>query len=182
MSLSSVEVGLHRLRRRNLERLCPFCFRESVVGGTCTSCGAERDAPSLPLEVAFESQSPTSLLHPGHMLGSQIDYDAVARSYGFSNRGMVLERKIQRQIAVPLLDGVRSDIGNALNGDATPELQDEAGRLAIKEVAEFLSAYPSLRTSKLARRALVANVLRRLRMLHPNLRMLTPLQGGDGYE
>jgi hypothetical protein len=103
------------------------------------------------------------------MLGSVTDYKEVAKAYGFSNQGFVLKRKMDRQTEIPLLDAVRSDVANALDGGSRPEITEEAGRLCVKEWREFQARYPKMATSKLARRQLTENVLSRLWLLHPEL-------------
>ena len=166
----NVREAFWRLRRNpDLARICPECWTGRLVGGVCQSCGFEPFEPVLPRDIMRDSQHPTNSLHPGSMLGSVTDYQAVAKSYGFSNQGFVLKRKMDRQIETPLLDMVRSDVANSLDGGATPEIAEEAGRLCIKEWREFNSRYPKMATSKLARRQLAENVLARLALLHPGL-------------
>ena len=164
-----VRVALWDLRRRDLSRTCPECFRPSLSGGVCRSCGFEPYEPVLPDIVMADSQHPTNRLHPGGMLGSVTDYQEVAKAYGFSNQGFVLKRKMDRQIETPLLDSVRSDVANSLDGGATPEITEEAGKLCMKEWREFQARYPKMASSKLARRQLAENVLARLRLIHPGL-------------
>ncbi len=107
------------------------------------------------------------------------DYKEVGKAYGWSNQGFVLQRKLDRQIETPLLDAIRSDVANALDGGSRPEITEEAGRLCVKEWREFQARYPKMATSKLARKQLTENVLARLRLLHPGLgvRLL-----GENYE
>ena len=78
---------------------------------------------------------------------------------------------MEREIETPLLDMVRSDVANALDGGANPELTEEAGRLCVKAWREFQAGFPLMVTSKLARRQLAENVLARLRLLHPGLKV-----------
>ena len=169
LSPGNVREALWELRRRDLSRTCPECFGPLLVGGVCQGCGFEPFEPILPVDIMPNSQHPTNSLHPGSMLGSVTDYKEVAKSYGFSNQGFVLKRKMDRQIETPLLDAIRSDVANALDGGSRPEITEEAGRLVLKEVAEFKARYPRMSTSKLARRQLAENVLTRLRLLHPGL-------------
>ena len=169
LSPGNVREALWELRRRDMARVCPECWTGQLVGGVCRCCGFEPFEPVLPADVMPDSQHPTNSLHPGNMLGSETDYQAVAKSYGFSNQGFVLKRKMDRQNETPLLDTVRSDVANSLDGGATPEITEEAGRLCIKEWREFNARYPRMSSSKLARRQLTENVLSRLRLLHPGL-------------
>ena len=169
LSPGNVREALWELRRRDMSRVCPECWTGQLVGGVCQKCGFEPFEPVLPVEVMPDSQHPSNALHPGNMLGSVTDYKEVGKAYGWSNQGFVLKRKIDRQIETPLLDTVRSDVANSLNGSATPEITEEAGKLCIKEWREFNARYPRMSTSKLARRQLAENVLTRLRLLHPGL-------------
>ena len=169
LSPGNVREALWELRRRDLSRTCPECFGPLLVGGVCQKCGFEPFEPVLPVEVMPDSQHPSNALHPGNMLGSSIDYKEIAKAYGWSNQGFVLQRKMDRQIETPLLDVIRSDVANALDGGTKPEITEEAGRLCIKEWREFQARYPRMSSSKLARRQLTENVLGRLWLLHPEL-------------
>lgn len=177
---SNVYEAVWRIRKRDLARTCPECFRPSLSGGACLNCGFEPLEATLQSVVIPDSQHPTNHLHPGNMLGSVTDYKEVAKAYGLSNKGFVLKRKIDRQVETPLLDAVRSDVANCLDGRASPEIMEEAGRLAIKEWKEFQAGYPKMARSNLARRQLVERVLARLKLVHPwlNLRVLE----GAGHE
>lgn len=176
LSPGNVREAIYELRRRDPGRLCPACFKPEVYQGVCHACGVERDAPNVPLEVRGDYQSPTNHLHAGNLLGSVTDYD----SLGFSNSGLVMRRRMERGVEDGLVVGVKSDVMNWLKDRYPDELvTDEAGRLAIKEVAEFRSRYPSLALSKNLRRQLAENVMERMRMLHPQLRHVTPLVGAQ---
>ena len=179
LTRSNVYEAVWRLRKKDLTRTCPECFRPSLSGGACLNCGFEPFEPVPPSDVVPGSQHPTNHLHPGNMLGSVTDYNEVAKAYGLSNWGFVLKRKVDRQVETPLLDAVRSDVANCLDGGASPEVMEEAGRLAVKEWREFQAGYPKMARSKLARRQLAERVLARLRLVHPglNLRVLE----GDGH-
>ncbi len=172
MSEPNVRGAFHRLRQRDLSRYCPECFRPKLLNGVCENCGFEPEAPLYPQEVLTDSQSSTNNLHPGNELGTEVDY----LSLGFVNHGLILKRRIERGIEDPLIVGVKSDIENELKrfypSDA---ITDEAGRLAIKEVLEFRARYPGLATSKNVRKQLAENAINRLRLLHPQLRHVTPL-------
>lgn len=167
LSPGNVREAVWRLRQKDLSKACPECFRPLLVGGVCRGCGFEPFEPVLPADVMTDAQHPTNRLHPGNMLGSLTDYAEVAKCYGFSNQGFVLKRKMDRQTEIPLLDAVRSDVANALDGSSRPAIAEEAGRLCVKEWREFQARYPKMATSKLARKQLAENVLARLRLLHP---------------
>ena len=169
LSPGNVREALWELRRRDMARVCPECWTGQLIGGVCQGCGFEPCEPVLPFDIMRDSQHPTNSLHPGNMLGSVTDYKEVAKAYGFSNQGFVLKRKMDRQTEIPLLDAVRSDVANALDGGSRPEITEEAGRLCVKEWREFQARYPKMATSKLARRQLTENVLSRLWLLHPEL-------------
>ena len=178
LSPGNVGKAFWQLRQRDLSKVCPECWTGQIVGGVCLRCGFEPFEPVLPADIMPDSQHPTNSLHPGNMLGSETDYQAVAKSYGFSNQGFVLKRKMDRQVETPLLDVVRSDVANSLDGGAAPEVTEEAGRLCVKEWRELQARYSRMSTSKLARRQLTENVLARLRLLHPGL-SVTLLPGGS---
>ena len=74
------------------------------------------------------------------------------------------------------LELCRADLWEELKG-AMPEdsITEEAARLLVKEVSEFHSKYPLLRGSKKVRHQLVRNVIERVALTHPGLR-LTPFQ------
>ena len=171
IKLGNLKEALWLLRHRDLSKVCPECFRPLLVGGACEGCGFEPFEPVLPVDIMPDSQHPTNSLHPGSMLGSVTDYREVAKAYGFSNQGFVLKRKMDRQIETPLVDAIRSDVANALDGGSRPEIAEEAGRLVLKEVAEFKARYPEMVSSKLARGQLTENVLARLCLLHPSLKV-----------
>ena len=179
LSPGNVREALWELRRRDMAQVCPECWTGQLVGGVCQGCGFEPFEPVLPVDIMPDSQHPTNSLHPGGMLGSMTDYKEVGKAYGWSNQGFVLQRKLDRQIETPLLDAIRSDVANALDGGSRPEITEEAGRLCVKEWREFQARYPKMATSKLARKQLTENVLARLRLLHPGLgvRLL-----GENYE
>jgi hypothetical protein len=175
ISLPNVKMGLARLRRRRLDRLCPECFTESLVHGVCGKCGFEPFEPVLPIEVRPGSQSPVNHIHAGNLLGSQIgmnnDYASLKLRGRYGNDGQMVERRIDRGLENPLMRAVKSDVENELKRSYPSEaITDEAGRLAIKEVLEFRARYPLLAASKNLRQQLALNVIRRLTLLHPQLR------------
>jgi hypothetical protein len=70
----------------------------------------------------------------------------------------------------PLLKEVKSQVMNELKKYYPNEtITDSAGRLAIKEVAEFRTKYPLLATSKNVKKQLTMNVMKRLDILYPFL-------------
>jgi hypothetical protein len=178
MSYNNVLGAFHRLRRRDLSRYCLECFKPTIVGGVCVKCGAERDAPNDPIdptEVIRDSQSPTNWLHPGNLLGSDTDYSRI----GLVNHGFVLKRRLERSIEDPLISAVKSDVENELKRTFPNEaISDEAGKLVIKEVHEFKTKYPGLASAKKVRKQLAENVIKRLGLLHPQLRTITRLPEG----
>jgi hypothetical protein len=172
LSEENVRAAFFLLRKRDPARLCPECFRPALLGGVCQNCGFEPSAPSLPLEVMPDSQSPTNHIHAGSLLGSVTDYAAI----GFTNHPLVISRRIDRGVEESLIRGVKSDVENELKRSFPSEaITDEAGRLCLKEVFEFRQRYPGLASSKNVRRQLAENVIARLRFLHPQLRPVTPL-------
>ena len=171
MSVANVKQGLWALRQRRLDRLCPECFEEDLINGICRRCGFEPLAPSLPVEILKDSQSPTNSIHPGNFLGSETDYQKVAKKLHFVNHGEILKRRVERGIEDPLVKAVKSDVENELKRSYPSEaITDEAGKLCKKEVLELSARYPSLVSSKNARKQCSENVLRRLEILHPQLR------------
>jgi hypothetical protein len=147
-------------------------MKETLFEGVCHNCGFEPCAPQVPLEVSLSSQSPTNNIHPGNELGSDVDYSSI----GFVNHWLVLKRRMERGIENPLIKGVKSDVENELKRSYPNEsVTDEAGRLAIKEVLEFRARYPALATSKNVRAQLAERVIRRILLIHPHLKFVTPL-------
>jgi hypothetical protein len=175
ISLPNVKMGLARLRKRRLDWLCPECFTESLVNGVCEKCGFEPFEPVLPIEVRSDSQSPINHIHAGNLLGSQIgknnSYASLKLHGRYGNDGQIVERRIDRGLENPLIRAVKSDVENELKRSYPSEaITDDAGRLAIKEVLEFRARYPLLAASKNLRQQLALNAIRRLTLLHPQLR------------
>jgi hypothetical protein len=82
---------------------------------------------------------------------------------------------MERGIEDPLVRAVKSDVENELKRSYPSEaITDEAGKLVVKEVLEFRARYPLLVASKNLRKQLATNVLRRLSILHPQLRNSIP--------
>jgi len=182
LSESNIWAAFHRLYRRDLSRYCPACFQPRLFNGACQDCGFESSEPLSRVHVDADSQSPTNSLHPGDMLGSEVDYlggrDAEGRRarIGFSNYGELLRRQMEKTHDDPLIRAVKSDVENELKRSYPSEaVSDEAGRLVEKEVFELRAKYPGLASSKNARGQLVQNVVNRLLLLHPQLRHLTIL-------
>lgn len=172
LNVGNVREALFQLHKRDLDRICPGCFQPSLFQGACQSCGFEPEAALLPIEARADSQSPSNALHPGNMLGTEVDYSMI----GFVNRGFVMQRRIERGIEDSLVVGVKSEVENELKRFFPSEaIADEAGRLCLKEVKEFRARYPGLATSKNLRRQLAQNVVNRLRLLHPQLRDVSVL-------
>lgn len=162
---------MHRLRRLRLDSTCPECFRPQLLGGVCQHCGFEPAIPRVPPEPSRDSHSPTNLIHPGNSLGSELDY----RSVGFANNGTVVKRWIERTLEDPLVLSVKSDVMEELKRWYPDErVTNLAGRLCLKDVAEFRASYPLLTTSKNLRRQLAANVIARLSLVYPFLRQPHP--------
>lgn len=178
MKPENVRNGLWKLRKRDLAATCPLCMEVKLLGGVCQNCGFEPDLPVLPLEILPKSQWPTNSLHAGSMLGSEVNYNAV----GFVNRGWVLKRLMDKSLEDPLVRAVKSDVENELKRCYPQEvITDEAGKLVVKEILEFRSRYPALARSKNARKQLTENVLNRLKLLHPRLRVVIALSE-NGHE
>jgi len=176
MSYSNVLGAFYRLKKRDITRYCMECNKPTLSDGVCVICGVEREAPSIPIDVLRDSQSPTNWLHPGMLLGSETDYDRI----GFVNHGFVLKRRIERGIEDPLIVAVKSEVENELKRTFPSEaITDEAGRLVVKEVLEFKAKYPGLARSKNVRNQLAENVVKRLWLLHPQLRPITTLPGKE---
>jgi len=175
MSYSNVLGAFYRLRKRDLTRYCIECNRPTLFNGVCVNCGAEREAPRIRSAAVHDSQSPTNWLHAGNLLGSETDYDQI----GFVNHGFVLKRRVERGIEDPLIISVKSEVENELKRTFPSEaVTDEAGRLVVKEVLEFKARYPGLASSKNVRKQLAENVINRLMLLHPQLRVITVLPEG----
>jgi hypothetical protein len=172
MSYSNVLGAFYRLRKRDLTRYCIKCNRPTLFNGVCVNCGAERETPRILTAAVRDSQSPTNWLHPGNLLGSETDYNLI----GFVNHGFVLKRRVERGIEDPMIIAVKSEVENELKRTfPSEEITDEAGRLVVKEVLEFKARYPTLASSKNVRKQLAENVINRLSLLHPQLRVITAL-------
>lgn len=171
LTVTNVKVTVHRLRMMNLTRRCPECFVGELVSGACQTCGCEPALPVVPEELRFDAQSPTNNLQPGNELGSIIGRDGYGyTALGFTNNGLVVKRWIDRAIEDSLTTDVKSLVMNELKRYYPNEVvTDYAGRLVIKEVAEFRMRYPILATSKNVRKQLALNVMRRLEFLYPFL-------------
>ena len=144
------------------------CFREGIADGVCRLCGFEPSLPNLPLSIRFDEQSPTNNLHPGNLLGSSLDYNAV----GFTNRGDFVKRWIEEAMEDRMTMRVKSLVQDELKRVYPEEaITDYAGRLVVKEVAEFRASFPMLARSKKVQVQLASNVMRRLEMLYPRLRL-----------
>jgi hypothetical protein len=171
LSLSNVRVTLHRLRRLpDISRRCPECFAPSLLAGVCQACGFEPASFSLPLEVDFESQSPTNALHAGNMLGSEVDFNQLGIKGRYANDGILLKQRMNGALEETLSRDVKSLVMEDLKAYYPSEsITDLAGKLCLKEVAEFRSRYPLLAKSKNVKRQLAANMVGRLQLLYPFL-------------
>lgn len=187
MSLTNVWQSFHEIKKRNLDRLCPECFKPAVYEGICHECGAERDNPFLPPELdkgIFEQQSAPNHLHADNLLGSQtkmiyrpivrVLYQREGMAPGLVSKHAAALRHRTERVEDLLLANVKSDIMNEMKRCYPDEVvTDTAGRLCHKEVAEFRAKYPMLATSRNVRRQLAANVMSRLMALYPRLRTLS---------
>ena len=170
----NVRQSLCRLRRKgDLSRLCPECFSWTVFEGVCHSCGAELLAANLPVDVDFERQSPTNSIHPGKMLGSEVDFDELRIKGVYANDARLLKQRMDRALEDSLTRQVKSEVMEWLKAYFPSEgITDYAGRLCAKEVLEFRANYPLLRTNKNVRKQLAIRVVERLRFLYPVLNRL----------
>lgn len=172
LTYGNVRNAAWALRKLDLSVTCPECMEPKLVNGVCQNCGFEPETPFLPFDILPDSQSPTNNLHPGNELGGETDYQRI----GFTNHGLILKRLMERAIEGPLVKSVKSDVENELKRFYPSEaITDEAGRLVIKEVLELQARYPRLIASKYARSQIAENVIRRLRLLHPQLREVRAL-------
>ncbi len=146
ISESNVWSAIHRLRKRDLSRRCPECFRPNLFNGVCENCGFEPFVPSIPENVKMDSQSPTNFIHAGNLLGSKVAYSEL----GLTNHELVLKRRLERGIEDSLIRNVKSDVENELKRTYPNEaITDEAGRLVVKEILEFRRKYPALRRPRI---------------------------------
>jgi hypothetical protein len=168
---NNVKVTVHRLRKLDLSRRCPECWSKSLLGGVCQSCGFEPTAPDIPAAMRFDEQSPVNHIHAGNQLGSDVDYNALRIKGLYGNDGLLLKQRMDRAIEDPLTKDVKAYAMQELKTYYPTEgITDYAGRLCLKEVAEFRARYPILATSKNVRRQLALNVMKRLELLYPSLR------------
>ena len=192
LSAGNVREAIWRLKRRGgFSKVCPQCNHPSLqdlpsqdgITRVCTFCGAEPLEPNL---LATDAMSvyhfpPNSLLVGGG-LGTQVDsplgYGRGVDAEGkparirFRNWPEIVRRKVERGIEMSLVDRVRSDIMNALDGAERPEVTETAGRLILKEFGELQAGYPDFARSKLCRKQIAKRVLARLRLMYPWLNVL----------
>jgi hypothetical protein len=168
---NNVKVTVHRLRKLDLSRRCPECWGESLFGDVCQSCGFEPTAPDIPPALRFDEQSPVNHLHAGNQLGSDVDYNELRIKGLYGNDGLLLKQRMNRAIENPLTKDVKAQVMQDLKAYyPTEAITDYAGKLCLKEVAEFRARYPLLAASKNVRKQLALNVMKRLDFLYPSLR------------
>lgn len=162
MTPANVKKTLQRLRKADLSRRCPECFKDQVLEGVCHSCGVEIEAPSVAADASFNQLSPTNRLHAGNLLGSEVNY----RGIRFENHWAILKRRMDATLEDSLLRGVKSDVMNELKRFYPSEVITEtAGRYCVKEVIEFRANFPRLATSKNVRKQLTERVMKRLALV-----------------
>lgn len=157
-----------RLRRLpDISRRCPVCFEPKLEGLTCRNCGAELDKPALPDGVRFEETSPVHSIQPLNGLGSVTDYRRLGLSYG--------ARSVQHLVERPkdsFVESCRSELLDWLKEVMPPDsVTEEANRLLTKEIIEFRGRYPELVRAKGAKSQIVANLVGRLALRYPALRV-----------
>jgi hypothetical protein len=178
-TIGNVKVAIYNIRRRpGISRTCPKCFSSRLFDGACQECGFEAASPILPREISFDEQSPINHLQAGNELGSVLNFRAKGLSDNngrFTNNGEIVKRWIDRTLDDPLTASVKSDVMNELKryypGEAITDL---AGKLCVKEVAEYRTNYPLLAASKLLRRQLSIRVMKRLQFIYPFLPRARP--------
>ena len=154
------------LRRPDISRLCPECFRPSLEGLVCTECGTELDAPELPQGIRFDETSPVYTIQPLNGLGSLTSYSSLGLQYGGRNMAHLVEKPTDY-----LLERAKSllweELKTSMPGDM---VTDEAARMLSKEVRDFRARYPGLARSRFVANQLVQNVVARLAARYPDLR------------
>jgi hypothetical protein len=172
-TVNNVKVAVHNYKKRDPSRICPECFSDRLLDGVCHACGFEPASPLVPLEISFDEQSPVNHLQAGNELGSTLNYTAIGLSDNkgrFTNNGIVVKRWIDRALEDPLTRDVKSEVMEELKSYYPNEMvTDYAGKLCVKEVAEFRAKYPLLASSKNVRKQLSLNVMKRLEFLYPYL-------------
>jgi hypothetical protein len=157
-----------RLRRLpDVSRRCPLCFEPELEGLACRNCGVELDAPTLPDGIRFEETSPVHTIQPLKGLGSLTDYRHLHLEYGAQNVKHIAERPDDA-----FVESCRSELWGHLKGVMPPDsVTEEANRLLMKEIIEFRSKYPGLVRAKGVRSQIVTNVVGRLALRYPALRV-----------
>jgi hypothetical protein len=170
-----------------LTKRCPECWGErSLLDGVCQSCGFEPSAPDIPAALRFDEQSPVNHIHAGNQLGSDVDYNELRIKGVYGNDGLLLKQRMDRTIEDSLTKDVKAEVMQNLKVYyPTEAITDYAGRLCLKEVAEFRAGYPLLAASKNVRKQLALNVMKRLEFLYPilcrpHIQGLTALQEVSG--
>ncbi len=174
ISRNNVKVTMHRLRKLDLTKRCPECWSESLFGDVCQSCGFEPTAPATSAILRFDEQWPVNHLHVGSSLGSVVgkrgDFNELKIKGVYGNDGLLLRQRMDRALEDSLTRDVKSDVMQQLKVYyPTEAVTDYAGRLCVKEVAEFRSGFPLLARSKNVRKQLSLNVIKRLEILYPFL-------------
>jgi hypothetical protein len=164
MTYLAVRLAKCRLTKRpDLSRRCPECWKPSLQGLVCASCGAELDQP-FDLSELFDSQSPVHQIHPLSGLGSVTNYQNLKFAYGGKNIRHLAERPENA-----LLERCRSLLWQELKGPMFRDgIVEEANQLLSRSVSEFQSRFPNLLRSKGVADQLVKNVLGLLRFRYPN--------------
>ena len=177
ISHAAVRVAMFKIRKyKRVERLCPECFTESLSGLVCTHCGAdftsEAQGASLP---EFSSQSPIHSIQPLGGLGSVTDYRALKPKYGALNIAHLVDDK-----ADAMIEKARSLLWQELKSYMLPDAEVEAAtRMLLKEITEFRIRYPGLLRSKGLAAEMVNVVLSRIKLQHPDVKLLTISSGDD---
>ena len=154
------------MRRPDISRLCPECFRPCLNRLICTNCGVELDSPELPQGIRFEETSPVHAIQSLGGLGSVTAYSRLGLRYGGRNIAHMVE-KPRDSLLERSMSMLWEELKAAMPGDM---VTDEAARMLSKEVRDFRARYPGLARSRFVANQLVQNVVARLAARYPDLR------------
>lgn len=107
----------------------------------------------------------------GSIVGPRGDFSELRIKGVYGNDGLLLRQRMDRALEDPMTRDVKAQVMQQLKAYyPTEAITDYAGRLCLKEVAEFRARYPLLAASKNVRKQLALNVMKRLEFLYPMLR------------
>ncbi len=167
LSYWTVAQAWSRLRRsRNLVRLCPVCFHETLYSSLCQNCGAdfrEDDTGGVEM-IDMDQHSPVYRIRPDGGLGEEPQYSGLR----LQNRPMYIRHIVEQQGGdeariQEILALIWEELKATMPRDDVGEL---AARLARKEYYRMKRDYPDLMSKKGFKEAVAWKVVRELRTIY----------------